>query len=548
MADAIATLPVDVTANTDGLQAGMADAAKAVQSSTAAMNRAVATVGRTGEVFDKVEGRVQRVGRAFSDARGALELFGGEASAVSRSLAPVAGAIGNVADAFGSLSSAFRGGAAGLGLSAAVPVLGAIVTAATAVYGAYQLLAGAASVTASSQVELNKALELSEKFFNQAGTAATNAAEAERQAAIQATQRGLFEQQDQLQRLNDESNRLQRLQAISRTGRPEPGSSSIVQQDLARDIGEVTQRAQEASEAISLLQERMRRLSEIRGGTEAFGPPAPGAARGGGAAQQAGALEAALNRLATEAGQVRIPTDQLREAQQLLESTRTPAEIYAQKIERLNELFASGAINQETWNRAATQAQSTLNQTATQAENFAKAYSGYGDAIANAFGQAAFQTKKLNDVVKNLAASLAQMIFRQTVGNQLSSAFSNLLGSAVSSIFGTGLTAAPGKTALPDLPKTFASGGRPPLGVASIVGEAGPEWFIPDQAGTILPSGAAVAGGMTYAPVFNINAQGSRMGPAEFRAIAKAASDDAVARVADLSRRGGRYSSDVRGR
>ena len=292
----------------------------------------------------------------------------------------------------------------------------------------------------------------------------------------------------------------------------------------------------------------MRRLSEIRGGTEAFGSPAPGAARGGGAAQQAGALEAALNRLATEAGQVRIPTDQLREAQQLLESTRTPAEIYAQKIERLNELFASGAINQETWNRAATQAQSTLNQTATQAENFAKAYSGYGDAIANAFGQAAFQTKKLNDVVKNLAASLAQMIFRQTVGNQLSSAFSNLLGSAVSSIFGTGLTAAPGKTALPDLPKTFASGGRPPLGVASIVGEAGPEWFIPDQAGTILPSGAAVAGGMTYAPVFNINAQGSRMGPAEFRAIAKAASDDAVARVADLSRRGGRYSSDVRGR
>lgn len=35
----------------------------------------------------------------------------------------------------------------------------------------------------------------------------------------------------------------------------------------------------------------------------------------------------------------------------------------------------------------------------------------------------------------------------------------------------------------------FASGGRPPVGIASIVGENGPEMFIPDSAGQIVPAG-----------------------------------------------------------
>lgn len=43
----------------------------------------------------------------------------------------------------------------------------------------------------------------------------------------------------------------------------------------------------------------------------------------------------------------------------------------------------------------------------------------------------------------------------------------------------------------------FADGGRPPVGVASIVGERGPELFIPDHAGAIIPAGqfGALGGG-----------------------------------------------------
>ena len=34
----------------------------------------------------------------------------------------------------------------------------------------------------------------------------------------------------------------------------------------------------------------------------------------------------------------------------------------------------------------------------------------------------------------------------------------------------------------------FASGGRPPVGKPSLVGERGPELFVPRQAGTIVPN------------------------------------------------------------
>ena len=51
----------------------------------------------------------------------------------------------------------------------------------------------------------------------------------------------------------------------------------------------------------------------------------------------------------------------------------------------------------------------------------------------------------------------------------------------------------------------FAEGDRPPLGRASIVGERGPELFVPDRAGTIIPNHAM---GSTNV-VVNVDASGS---------------------------------------
>jgi tape measure domain-containing protein len=46
--------------------------------------------------------------------------------------------------------------------------------------------------------------------------------------------------------------------------------------------------------------------------------------------------------------------------------------------------------------------------------------------------------------------------------------------------------------------RAFARGGRPPVGVPSLVGEEGPEVFWPDSAGTVIPHGAATGGGDTH--------------------------------------------------
>ena len=52
----------------------------------------------------------------------------------------------------------------------------------------------------------------------------------------------------------------------------------------------------------------------------------------------------------------------------------------------------------------------------------------------------------------------------------------------------------------------FANGGRPPVGRVSIVGERGPELFVPDRAGTIIPNNA-MGGAMNV--VVNVDASGS---------------------------------------
>lgn len=55
----------------------------------------------------------------------------------------------------------------------------------------------------------------------------------------------------------------------------------------------------------------------------------------------------------------------------------------------------------------------------------------------------------------------------------------------------------------------FADGGRPPVGVASIVGERGPELFIPDTAGMIVPNGKFGGAGLQLPAVAGISSSTS---------------------------------------
>jgi hypothetical protein len=69
------------------------------------------------------------------------------------------------------------------------------------------------------------------------------------------------------------------------------------------------------------------------------------------------------------------------------------------------------------------------------------------------------------------------------------------------SLFSMGLNAASGGNILSTIGSFFgfADGGSPPVGVPSMVGERGPELFVPRTAGTIIPNNqlAAMGGGQT---------------------------------------------------
>jgi len=56
---------------------------------------------------------------------------------------------------------------------------------------------------------------------------------------------------------------------------------------------------------------------------------------------------------------------------------------------------------------------------------------------------------------------------------------------------------------------SFANGGRPPVGKASLVGERGPELFVPKSAGTIIPNNAMGGDSVTNMVTVNVDASGS---------------------------------------
>ena len=118
-------------------------------------------------------------------------------------------------------------------------------------------------------------------------------------------------------------------------------------------------------------------------------------------------------------------------------------------------------------------------------------------------------------VLNNLKRKLVEVAMQRAV-----SGIGNFFGNALSGIFGGGKKNNPflgGPNAFSGVGSSFdmgllgfANGGRPPVGRASIVGERGPELFVPRSAGTIIPNNAIGGGGTTNNMItVNVDATGS---------------------------------------
>lgn len=173
------------------------------------------------------------------------------------------------------------------------------------------------------------------------------------------------------------------------------------------------------------------------------------------------------------------------------------------------------------------------------------AFKGAEDAMVNFV-----KTGKLD--FRSLADSIISDIIRMNVKQMLGGGgingaglFSSIMGmfsgtGALSafSLNNAGAMAATGLSAV-ELAGAFADGGDPPVGKPSLVGERGPEIFVPKTAGTIVPNEMIGSGGgtqVTYAPTITID---SRTDRAEVAQLVQKAVQSGNAQLMDKLARSG---------
>ncbi len=106
-----------------------------------------------------------------------------------------------------------------------------------------------------------------------------------------------------------------------------------------------------------------------------------------------------------------------------------------------------------------------------------KLYQSIGQQISTGIVDSLMQAKSATEALSGVLNNVARQLLQLGVNSLLQVAF-------------------PGSSLFSKLPG-FANGGRPAVGRPSVVGERGPELFVPDRAGTILPNGAGMGGGTT---------------------------------------------------
>ena len=141
-----------------------------------------------------------------------------------------------------------------------------------------------------------------------------------------------------------------------------------------------------------------------------------------------------------------------------------------------------------------------------------------GNMIASGFEDAIFSGQKLGEVIRSLGMDLMRMVFQQTVTAPLAAGISGAI-----------------------LAGFRAEGGPVNAGSPYVVGERGPELFVPSSSGSIVPNGAmGSSGGGTGGVTVNYNIAAG-VSRAELVPILEQERRRLKAEIPDMVRRGGGY-------
>ncbi len=183
-----------------------------------------------------------------------------------------------------------------------------------------------------------------------------------------------------------------------------------------------------------------------------------------------------FKRLADE--QKRAGDELKRSGERVFRDTRTEAERLSEELRQLHVLVTEGAITWDTYNRAVGKAIGKFEDLKNKTDDVSDASRDLSIAISTAFEDAIISGERLSAVLKGLLQDILRIIIRITITEQIEAGLRSAFG-------GVGIGKLLG----------FRHGGRPPVGVPVMVGEAGREVFVPDRAGTIIPNSELGGGG-----------------------------------------------------
>ncbi len=168
---------------------------------------------------------------------------------------------------------------------------------------------------------------------------------------------------------------------------------------------------------------------------------------------------------------------------QILKDNKSETEKLNDELKELEELRKRGLLTEEEYQKAVKRTKEKIEELDESQKALKETLEDVADATKGAFKDFVTGAKTASEAVRALAIELAGLIFDKTVGAGIEDIITGKKGGPFERSFGG----------------FFADGGRPPLGQVSVVGERGPELFVPDTAGTIIPNGggAGVSGGGT---------------------------------------------------
>ena len=228
-------------------------------------------------------------------------------------------------------------------------------------------------------------------------------------------------------------------------------------------------------------------------------------------------LEAVRKRINTENNKSKKLTkeisEQTKETTLFFENIITPTDLLNQNLGQTN-LFVD-SIDSKTLKLS----ESFVNIT-SEADQLKQKFMEIGQAveqgIVSNLTDAVMGTQTLAQAAVNVLNQLKRKLVEVAIQRAVSG-IGNFIGGALGGIFGGGggssfrtdlggIISAPMLSPVKGL--KFANGGRPPVGRASLVGERGPELFVPSTAGTIIPNNK-LGGGTTNIVNVSVDASGS---------------------------------------